>query len=104
MSYIFSGFQPSSSKMQVPADRKQFALSHIHFNNQAIVTKVIQPNKKGRVSFRATTWFGVCLQQLILLPNAEVRVTGFYNATTLIVEPISDASVQVQFPELIDVA
>ena len=55
---------------------------------KAIVTKIIAPGEKGRISFQATEWFAVCPDDIVLPPGTSVRVIGSSDATTLIIEPL----------------
>lgn len=51
------------------------------------VAEIIQPGKRGRVSFQATTWFAVCAYHVVLPPKTPVRVIEHHDST-LIVEPV----------------
>lgn len=62
-------------------------LDYLH--ELAIVQQAIHPNRRGRVSFRGSSWFALCKANIVLLPGRVVRVTGRYN-TTLVVEPLPD--------------
>ncbi|MBD3883522.1 NfeD family protein [Phormidium tenue FACHB-886] len=62
-------------------------LDYLH--ELAIVQQTIRPNRRGRVSFRGSSWFALSKANIVLLPGRVVRVTGRYN-TTLVVEPLSD--------------
>jgi membrane protein implicated in regulation of membrane protease activity len=55
------------------------------------VAETIQPGKRGRVSFQATTWFAVCPYDVVLMQNTRVRVIEHHDST-LIVEPVTFGS------------
>lgn len=55
------------------------------------VAEIIQPGKRGRVSFQATTWFAVCPYDVVIPPNTRVRVIEHHDST-LIVEPVTFGS------------
>lgn len=66
---------------------------------QGVVTQSIQPGELGRVCFQATTWFAICFHDTALPVNTSVRAFGQHNATTLIVEPILQTSLQISIIE-----
>lgn len=83
---IFKFLNPIEA--QNTATRTTIATHCSAFQEQGIVTQIIQPGVLGRVRFQATTWFAICPYEVVMSPHTVVRVMGKYNATTLIVEPI----------------
>lgn len=59
-----------------------------YFQGQAIVKQEITPYRKGRVYFKATSWFARCEQNLTIPSGAIVEVIG-NDCITLIVRPYS---------------
>lgn len=51
------------------------------------VEQAINPNRRGRVRYQATYWFGVCDSARSLPPGTEVTVLG-RQGNTLLVQPI----------------
>lgn len=51
------------------------------------VEQAINPNRRGRVRYQATYWFGVCADARSLPPGTEVTVLG-RRGNTLLVQPI----------------
>lgn len=84
----------SSTKAEPEERKTQIAEFCINLEQQATVIETVYLGQRGRVSYQATTWFAICVHPTVLLPNAPVRVVGFYNATTLIVEPIGAVAAQ----------
>jgi membrane protein implicated in regulation of membrane protease activity len=72
----------------VPSKKTTFSRVGAYLNERAIVTEIIQPGERGRVSFQATTWFAFCPYYVVLLPDTPVQVVEQHNATTLVVAPI----------------
>lgn len=50
------------------------------------VEQAIHPDRRGRVRYRATSWFGICHNGRSLPKGTEVNVIG-RQGNTLIVEP-----------------
>ncbi len=92
----------SETDVQASSRNKDFALIRNYLEQEAIVTTVIRPGKRGRVRFQATIWFAVCPYSTILLPETAVLVLGRHSATTLIVQPLP--STPAQFLRSIDAA
>jgi membrane protein implicated in regulation of membrane protease activity len=51
------------------------------------VEQAINPNRRGRVRYQATYWFGICADARSLPSGMEVTVIG-RQGNTLIVQPI----------------
>ncbi len=51
------------------------------------VEQAISPNRRGRVRYQATYWFGICDGSRSLPPGTEVTVLG-RQGNTLLVQPI----------------
>lgn len=62
--------------------------SYNYLENEAIVEQVIEPLRRGRVSFRGSYWFARCKQGITLFPGQMVYVVGIDNLT-LVVEPVA---------------
>lgn len=58
------------------------------YDQEAIVTMIIQPNRIGQVKYEGTWWNARCRQPVTLRPHERVKVTGRANAILLYVEPI----------------
>ncbi|PSN12818.1 hypothetical protein C7293_18640 [filamentous cyanobacterium CCT1] len=52
------------------------------------VEQAINPNRRGRVRYRATYWFGVCDDARSLPPGTEVTILG-RQGNTLLVQAIT---------------
>ncbi len=62
--------------------------------NSAIVCDKLQPGQIGQVDCQGRFWSAVCLDDLVLLPGARVRVIDRVNLI-LVVEPISASQANV---------
>ncbi|MBD2109313.1 NfeD family protein [Nodosilinea sp. FACHB-13] len=51
------------------------------------VEQAINPNRRGRVRYQSTYWFGICADARSLPPGTEVTVLG-RRGNTLLVQPI----------------
>lgn len=60
-----------------------------YLNGLAVVSKTIYPHQRGRVYLQGSWWPAICEQNLVLLPDTTVFVTGI-SGITLIVRPNSD--------------
>jgi membrane protein implicated in regulation of membrane protease activity len=82
-------FSPVES--QVKAQKAAIGSICENIDKLGTVAEIIQPGKRGRVSFQATTWFAVCPYDVVLMPNTRVRVIEHHDST-LIVEPVAFGS------------
>lgn len=77
----------------LPARFEENVMLEETIGNEAIVEKVIQPGKPGRVKYQGIWWSARCLQNVTLLPEQTVKVVGRMNLT-LLVQPIPQHSYQ----------
>jgi tetratricopeptide (TPR) repeat protein len=55
-------------------------------NGQAIVDRAIEPNRIGRVKYRASWWAARCLEEIVIPVGEAVKIVGT-QGITLLVEP-----------------
>jgi membrane protein implicated in regulation of membrane protease activity len=87
---IFSAFSRWFSPVESRTKAQKAAIDSIcdNIDKLGTVAETIQPGKRGRVSFQATTWFAVCPYDVVLMRNTRVRVIEHHDST-LIVEPVA---------------
>jgi membrane protein implicated in regulation of membrane protease activity len=83
---LYQWFSPRES--QTTAQKAAIGSICDNMDKLGTVAETIEPGKRGRVSFQATTWFAVCPYDVVLMPNTRVRVIEHHDST-LIVEPVT---------------
>jgi hypothetical protein len=62
-------------------DRRKLIQLNPWDNNEAIVTKTIEPYRDGRIRLHSTEWPARCLQNQRIPINTRVQVIGYHKAT-----------------------
>lgn len=78
--------QPHDSDSTEPAWRDSKQARLIGLNGQATVEQAIQPDKPGRVKFKASWWSARCLEKITIPVGELVDIVGV-QGITLLVEP-----------------
>lgn len=82
-SAVFSLFAADSS-LSAMEPLEQDSILEAAIAHEAVVEKVIQPGKPGRVKYQGVWWSARCLENVTLLPEQTVKVIGRTNLTLLV--------------------
>jgi membrane protein implicated in regulation of membrane protease activity len=77
---------------------REIAEQVYEFGQIAKVCERLRPGQSGQVEFRGSWWTALCLDNVVLLPGASVRVIDRVELT-LVVEPLATAQVQALRPK-----